>query len=127
MLNYKVIKKNFPANNSYITAITIIPVKRNINQFLNGDFARLKEVREWFLEGFEKILKNNVEEPLIMEGDEVELEIGKIYTKIRFTLHENLDVPLESFRDTALPLEDIIDTKELYDIMLEWNKILDEK
>ena len=44
MLNYKIIKKKFPANNSYITAITIIPVKRNINQFLNGDFARLKEV-----------------------------------------------------------------------------------
>ena len=61
-----------------------------------------------------------------MEGDEVELEIGKIDTKIRFILHENLDVPLESFRDPTTPLVDIIDTKELYNIMLEWNKILNE-
>ena len=62
-----------------------------------------------------------------MEGDEVELEIGKIYTKIKFTLHENLDVPLESFRDPTVPLVDTVDTKELYNIMLEWDKTLDKK
>ena len=44
----------------------------------------MNEQAEKFIEN---VLKNNVEEPYIMEGDEVELEIGKIHTKIRFILH----------------------------------------
>ena len=73
------------------------------------------------------MLDGEYKEPITMEGDEVELKIGKETTTIRFTLHENLNVPLECFMDINEELEDTIDTKKLYNIMLEWNKILDQK
>ena len=93
--NYKINKQYYPENNHSIITITVIPEQKNVNQFLNGDFARIKEVREWFLNGFKTVLDGEYKEPIIMEGDEVELEIGKESTTIRFTLHENLNVPLE--------------------------------
>ncbi|MCP1225874.1 hypothetical protein [Sebaldella sp. S0638] len=125
--NYKINKQYYPENSHSIITITVIPEQKNVNQFLNGDFSRIKEVREWFLNGVKTVLNGEQKESLVMEGDEVELEIGEVHTKIRLTLHENLDVPLESFRDPKEPLEDIIDTNELYNIMLEWSKILDKK
>ena len=124
--NYKINKQYYPENNHSIITITVIPEQKNINQFLNGDFSRIKEVREWFLNGFKTMLDGEYKEPITMEGDEVELKIGKETTTIRFTLHENLNVPLECFMDINEELEDTIDTKKLYGIMLEWNKILDE-
>ena len=72
------------------------------------------------------MLDGEDKEPITMEGNEVELKIGKKTTNIRFVLHENLNVPLECFMDVNEELEDTIDTKKLYNIMLEWNKILNE-
>ena len=125
--NYKINKQYYPENNHSIITITVIPEQKNVNQFLNGDFARIKEVREWFLNGFKTVLDGEYKEPIIMEGDEVELEIGKESTTIRFTLHENLNVPLECFMDINEEIEDTINTKKLYGVMLEWGKILDQK
>ena len=125
--NYKINKQYYPENSHSIITITVIPEQKNVNQFLNGDFSRIKEVREWFLNGFKTMLDGEYKEPITMEGDEVELKIGKETTTIRFTLHENLNVPLECFMDINEELEDTIDTKKLYNIMLEWNKILDQK
>ena len=125
--NNKINKQYYPENNHSIITITVIPEQKNVNQFLNGDFSRIKEVREWFLNGFKVMLDSEDKEPITMKGDEVELKIEKKTTPIRFTLHENLNVPLECFMDVNEELEDIIDTKKLYNIMLEWNKILDQK
>ena len=125
--NYRINKQYYPENNHSIITITVIPEQKNINQFLNGDFSRIKEVREWFLNGFKTMLDGEYKEPIIMEGDEVELEIGKESTTIRFTLHENLNVPLECFMDINEEIEDTINTKKLYGVMLEWGKILDQK
>lgn len=124
--NYKINKQYYPENDHLIITITVIPEQKNVNQFLNGDFARIKEVREWFLNGFKKALEHENSDEIVMEGDEVELKIGFKTTNIRFTLHENLDVPLESFMNIDEKLEDIISTKKLYNIMLDWNEILNK-
>ena len=57
------------------------------------------------------MLDGEDKEPITMEWNEVELKIGKKTTNIRFVLHENLNVPLECFRDVNEELEDTIDTK----------------
>ena len=122
---YKISKVYYKDSRDFYLSIELIPERKNISHFLNSDFVISKTIRNWFLNGVEEVL-NGKKLSNIMEGDNVELKIEKQKTKILFTLHENLNVPLETFMDLNEDIEDIIDTKELYNIMLEWNKILNE-
>ena len=122
---YKINKVYYKDSRDFCLSIELIPEEKNVSHFLNSDFVISKSIRNWFLNGVEEVL-NGKKLLNIMEGDNVELRIEKQKTKVLFTLHENLNVSLETFMDSAENIEDIIDTKELYAIMIEWNKILNK-
>ena len=122
---YKINKVYYKDSRDFGLSIELIPEEKNVSHFLNSDFVISKSIRNWFLNGVEEVL-NGKKLLNIMEGDNVELRIEKQKTKVLFTLHENLNVSLETFMDSAENIEDIIDTKELYAIMIEWNKILNK-
>lgn len=66
---------------------------------------------------------------LVERGEIVELTINKNITTLNFIQHETFNLEItDLFENTEqLEMSSMINTKELYNIMLEWNKILDQK
>lgn len=99
----------------------------NVDYFLNSDFIKLGiENQKWYLEGFKEVLEDK-KEIVVREGDIVELTISKEITRVKYILHDNLGISLEEIKeDLNDNLEDVINTKELYDIMIAWSEIVNK-
>ncbi len=93
--------------------------------FLNSDFLIAKE---WWINNVRIVLDEGILE-LVERGEIVELTINKNITTLNFIQHETFNLEItDLFENTEqLEMSSMINTKELYNIMLEWNKILDQK
>ena len=90
--------------------------------FLNSDFLIAKE---WWINNI-KIVLNEKKLELIERGEIVELIIKKNITTLNFIQHETFNLEIKDLFENIDQLEmtSTINTNELYNIMLEWNEIL---
>lgn len=125
--SYEIKKKYYQNSNDYFLVIYIIPEMINVDYFLNSDFIKLGvENQKWYLDSFKEVLDDK-EEIIVREGDIVELTISKEITKVKYILHDNLGIPLEEIKeDLNDSLEDVINTKKLYDIMITWSEVVNK-
>ncbi len=91
---------------------------------MNSDFLI---AREWWINNVEIVLKGKVIE-LIERGEIVELVIGKNITILNFIQHETFNLEIKDLFENINQLEVTtkVKTDELYEVMLEWDKILSE-
>ena len=117
-LNYKVKKMRIKIKNKDNRKINLL------EWFLNSDFLI---AREWWINNVEIVLKGKVIE-LIERGEIVELVIGKNITILNFIQHETFNLEIKDLFENINQLEVTtkVKTDELYEIMLEWDKILSE-
>ncbi len=117
-LNYKVKKMRIKIKNKDNGKINLL------EWFLNSDFLI---AREWWINNVEIVLKGKVIE-LIERGEIVELVIGKNITILNFIQHETFNLEIKDLFENINQLEVTtkVKTDELYEVMLEWDKILSE-
>ena len=117
-LNYKVKKMRIKIKNKDNSKINLL------EWFLNSDFLI---AREWWINNVEIVLKGKVIE-LIERGEIVELVIGKNITILNFIQHETFNLEIKDLFENINQLEVTtkVKTDELYEVMLEWDKILSE-
>ena len=122
---YEIKKMYYKNSDHYFLVIHMIPEMLNIDYFLNSDYIKMgEECQKWYLDGVKDVLDGK-KNTIVREGDIVKLTINKNITKVEYILHENLDISLQEIKeDPNYKLEDIIDTKELYNIMVMWNEEL---
>ena len=115
-LNYKVKKMRIKIKNKDNGKINLL------EWFLNSDFLI---AREWWINNVEIVLKGKVIE-LIERGEIVELVIGKNITILNFIQHETFNLEIKDLFENINQLEVTtkVKTDELYEIMLEWDEIL---
>ena len=117
-LNYKVKKMRIKIKNKDNRKINLL------EWFLNSDFLI---AREWWINNVEIVLKGKVIE-LIERGEIVELVIGKNITILNFIQHETFNLEIKDLFENINQLEVTtkVKTDELYEIMSEWNEILNK-
>ena len=122
---YEIKKMYYKNSDHYFLVIHMIPEMLNIDYFLNSDYIKMgEECQKWYLDGVKDVLDGK-KNTIVREGDIVKLTINKNITKVEYILHENLDISLQEIKeDPNYKLEDIIDTKELYNIMVMWSEEL---
>lgn len=122
---YEIKKMYYKNSDHYFLVIHMIPEMLNIDYFLNSDYIKMgEEGQKWYLDGVKDVLDGK-KNTIVREGDIVKLTINKNITKVRYILHENLDISLQEIKEGSnYKLEDIIDTKELYNIMVMWSEEL---